>query len=86
MAGNFKVVNGKWFDATIIRVELLLYRTQKWPTKMLQKMKLNKIIAPQHVLRMIQKFKLFNCFQNSLKCAQKHRFLIYTSLEQIWLI
>lgn len=50
MAGNFNVCNGKWLDATIIRVELLLYRNQKWLTKMLQKMKLKIRMEPQHIL------------------------------------
>lgn len=54
MAGNFSVDNGKWFDAMIIRVELLWYRNQKWPTKMLQKMKLKMMITLQHILRIWQ--------------------------------
>lgn len=53
MAGNLSVGNGKWFDAIIIRVELLLYRSQKWPTKMLQRIKLKMMITPQHILNSV---------------------------------
>lgn len=55
MAGNFNVVNGKWLDATIIRVELLLYRNQKCATNILQKIKLKIRIDPQQILNVEEK-------------------------------
>lgn len=51
IAGNLSAESGMWFEATVIRVELLLYRTQKCATKILQKMKLTIITTHQNNLQ-----------------------------------